>query len=218
MEIKIKSYSNKSSLVSSIIFFIIGAILTAYSERIMSATYRIVGVALLITSICIVISMVIRKKRQQPIFINRIAMAIISFTLAILFFFFHNVIDETIRFIVGAWILFSGITRLISALRTDHHASRFIAILIVSLLLILLGIYTIIKNGIVLWVIGIIIMIYSAIEIVGFIFYSKDNINYDDEDAEEESKLLVPEKEEKKERKLLKGKVKDVKEEDIEEK
>ncbi len=218
MEIKIKSYSNKSSLVSSIIFFIIGAILTAYSERIMSATYRIVGVALLITSICIVISMVIRKKRQQPIFINRIAMAIISFTLAILFFFFHNVIDETIRFIVGAWILFSGITRLISALRTDRHASRFIAILIVSLLLILLGIYTIIKNGIVLWVIGIIIMIYSAIEIVGFIFYSKDNINYDDEDAEEESKLLVPEKEDKKERKLLKGKVKDVKEEDIEEK
>ena len=61
-------------------------------------------------------------------------------------------------------------------------------------------------------------MIYSAIEIVGFIFYSKDNINYDDEDADEESKLLVPEKEDKKDRKLLKGKVKDVKEEDIEEK
>jgi len=216
MEINIKSYSTKSSLISSIIFFIIGAILTAYSERIMSTAYRIMGAVFLIITISLIVSIVIRKKKDQPIYANRVGLSIITFILAILFFFFHGVIDEAIRFIVGAWILFSGVTRLITALRTDHKASRFFALLITSLLLIGLGFFTIIKNGILLWVVGIIIMIYSAIEIIGYIFYSKDNNNIDDE---EETTLLIPEKEEKEEKKKKKTKkIKDVEDNDIEEK
>ena len=132
MRIDIKSYSSKSSLVSSIIFFIIGAILTAYSERIMTATYKVIGVVFLAITIGIILSIVVRKKKEQPIYANRVAIGIITLVLAILFFFFHGIIDEAIRFIVGAWILFSGVTRLINALRTDHKASRFIALLIVS--------------------------------------------------------------------------------------
>ena len=215
MEINIKSYSTKSSLISSIIFFIVGAILTAYSERIMSTTYRIIGVTFLIITIGLIVSLIIRRKKEQPIYANRIGLAIITFILSILFFFFHSIIDEAIRFLVGAWILFSGVTRLITALRTDHKASRFIAMLIVSLLLIVLGFFTIIKNGILLWVVGIIIMIYSAIEIIGYIFYSKDNSNLDDED---ETTLLIPQKEDKKDRKKKNKKIKDVEENDIEEK
>ena len=47
------------------------------------------------------------------------------------------------------------------------------------------------KNGILLWTVGIIIMIYSVIEIIGYVFYSKDNANYNDEEGE--TKLLIPE-------------------------
>lgn len=215
MHIDITSYSKKSSLISSIVFFVIGAFLTAYSERIMTTAYKILGVIFLIITIANIISTIIRKKKEMPIYANRIVIGIITLILAILFFFFHNIIDESIRFIVGAWILFSGITRLISALRTDHKSSRFIAMLIVSILLIILGFFTIIKNGIVLWAIGIIIMIYSGIEIVGYIFYSKDNSNYEEQD-DDETRLLIPEKEEKKEKK--RKKIKDVKKDDIEEK
>jgi len=221
MRIDIKSYSTKTSLISSIIFFIIGAVLTAYSEKIMATTYKLIGGVLLIITIGLILSIIIRKKKEQPIFVNRIAIAIITFTLSILFFFFHSIIDESIRFLIGAWILFSGITRLISALRTDHKASRFIALLITSILLIILGLVTITKTGILLWVVGIIIMIYSAIEIVGYIFYSKDNTNYEEEEGE--TRLLIPEdkddKEDKEDKKTKKNKkIKDVEDQDIEEK
>ena len=127
MRIEITSYSKKSSLLSSIILFIIGAILTAYSERIMTTAYRIMGGVFLIISIFLILSLIIRKKKAEPIYANRIATIVICLILAILFFFFHGIIDESIRFIIGAWILFSGVTRLISALRTDHKASRFFA-------------------------------------------------------------------------------------------
>ena len=221
MRIDIKSYSTKTSLISSIIFFIIGAVLTAYSEKIMATTYKLIGGVLLIITIGLILSIIIRKKKEQPIFVNRIAIAIIIFTLSILFFFFHSIIDESIRFLIGAWILFSGITRLISALRTDHKASRFIALLITSILLIILGLVTITKTGILLWVVGIIIMIYSAIEIVGYIFYSKDNTNYEEEEGE--TRLLIPEdkddKDDQEDKKTKKNKkIKDVEDQDIEEK
>ena len=221
MRIDIKSYSTKTSLISSIIFFIIGAVLTAYSEKIMATTYKLIGGVLLIITIGLILSIIIRKKKEQPIFVNRIAIAIITFTLSILFFFFHSIIDESIRFLIGAWILFSGITRLISALRTDHKASRFIALLITSILLIILGLVTITKTGILLWVVGIIIMIYSAIEIVGYIFYSKDNTNYEEEEGE--TRLLIPEdkddKDDQEDKKTKKNKkIKDVEDQDIEEK
>ncbi|MBQ4031410.1 MAG: DUF308 domain-containing protein [Bacilli bacterium] len=219
MRIDIKSYSKKSSLVSSILFFILGAILTAYSERIMSTAYRIIGAGFLVITIGIIVSLIIKKKRQEPIFLNRVALAIITLILSILFFFFHTVIDETIRFVIGAWILFSGVTRLISALRTNNKASKFFAILIVSLIQIGLGFFTIIKNGIVLWVVGIILMLYAIIEIIGYVFYSKDNENYD-EDEEGDTKLLIPDKDDDQEKKKEKKvkKIKDVEENDIEEK
>ena len=217
MRIDIKSYSKKSSLVSSILFFILGAVLTAYSERIMATAYRIIGVTFLCITIGLIINVLIKKKRQEPIFLNRIALAIITFILAILFFFFHTVIDETIRFVIGAWVLFSGVTRLISALRTNNKASRFFAILIVSLIEIALGFFTIIKNGIVLWVVGIILMIYSIIEIIGYVFYSKDNENYED-DEEGDTKLLIPDKDEDDKKEKKNKKIKDVEEDDIEEK
>lgn len=217
MEIKIKSYSTKSSLVSSIIFFIIGAILTAYSERIMNTAYLIVGGIFAVVFVLSIVGIVIKKKKMEPIYVSRVSYSVLYLILAILFLFFHTVIDEVIRFIIGAWILFSGVLRLISALRTDHKASRFPALLIVSILLIGLGFLTIIKNGIALWVAGIIMMIYSIIEIIGFIFYSKDNQNFDEDDEEGKESLLIPEKKEEP-KKLKEGKVKDVKEEDIEEK
>ena len=218
MEIKIKSYSTKSSLVSSIIFFIIGAILTAYSERIMSTAYIIIGAIFAAFFVLSTIGIVLKKKKMEPIYVSRISYTVLYLILAILFFFFHNVIDEVIRFVIGAWILFSGVLRLVSALRTDNKASRFPALLVVSILLIGLGFLTIIKNGIVLWVVGIIMMIYSIIEIIGFVFYSKDNKNFDDDDEEGKESLLIPEKEKEEPKKLKEGKVKDVKEEDIEEK
>ena len=96
-----------------------------------------------------------------------------------------------------------------------------LSLLITSVLLIILGLVTITKTGILLWVVGIIIMIYSAIEIVGYIFYSKDNTNYEEEEGE--TRLLIPEdkddKDDKEDKKTKKNKkIKDVEDQDIEEK
>ena len=68
---------------------------------------------------------------------------IITALLAITFIFFNDIIEQFIRFLIGAWILFTGILRLINVLAMNKKSSKFLQLLIVSLLLIAVGVYTI---------------------------------------------------------------------------
>lgn len=209
MEIKVKSYSSQSSLISSIIFFIIGAILFTNAEKVVSTMAFIIGIIL--ATIGIVEFIVYLKKRKdgenQPIDLGR-GIALIAISL--IFIFASNIVEQIIRFIIGAWILFSGISRLISVLTFSNKNTKFLPLLIVSFLLIGIGIYTIVVGDVVLSTIGIIMMIYAAIDIIGYIFYTKDTLEKEEPGA---TTLIIPAKddEDNKEEKKTK-KTKNVKE------
>ena len=221
MKISIKSYSQQSYLISAIIFFIIGAILFTNAEKVMSVFYVAVGV---IMGISAIISLFIfyRNKKKYNIFDGgNLALGIVTLAIATVFFFFSNIVEQSVRFIIGAWILYSGINRLISALRFNHTNGRFLPLLIVSILIILVGLYTIVFGDVILSTIGVIMMIYAIIEISGYILYKKDEDDVEEKE-EGDTTLLIPEKaEEGKEDKKAKKKnkkIKDAKQEESDEK
>ena len=191
MEIKIKSYSQQSSLISSILFFILGAILFTSADKVIKTISLVIGIFLAASA---VISLVIyffqsRKENASPHKGNLI-FAIITLILAIIFIFFSGIVEQFIRFIVGAWILFTGIIRLINVLSMNKKSIKFIELLIVAILLIIVGIYTIVVGDVILSTIGIIMMIYAAIEIIGYVLYSKDQIEPEEPGT---TTLIVPE-------------------------
>ena len=211
MEIKVKSYSTQSSLISSIIFFIIGAILFTNAEKVVSTTAFIIGIIL--ATIGIVEGIVYIKKRKEGI--NRpidLGRCIALIAISLVFIFASNIVEQLIRFIIGAWILFSGISRLISVLTFSNKNTKFLPLLIVSLLLIGIGIYTIVIGDVVLSTIGIIMMIYAAIDIIGYIFYTKDTLAKEEPGA---TTLIIPDKEDDDDKNNKQSKrTKDVKEKD----
>ena len=175
MEIKVKSYASQSSLINSIIFFILGGILFTSAEKVISTLSIIIGVLMASTGIIeLVIYFINRKKEisKTKDLGSGIALLIIS----IIFIFFANIVEQIIRFIIGAWILFSGINRLINALSINKKDKKFLPLLIIAALLIIVGIYTIVIGDVVLSTIGIIMMIYAGIDIIGYIFYTKDKV------------------------------------------
>ena len=174
MEIKITNYKNQSSLISSIIFFILGGILFTNPDIFVTTISKIVGAALLLIAIVFMITTFINRK-TKPFPIITITSIIIIILLSIMFLFFSETVEKIIRIVVGFWILFSGITKLINALKITNKNKKFISLIIVSLLLIIIGIYTIVIGDVLLSSIGIILMIYSALDIIGYIFYSKDS-------------------------------------------
>ena len=189
MEIKIKSYSSQSSLISSIIFFILGAILFTSADKIIETISIIAGILLGTSSIISLTIYAFQIKKQTPNTGNLI-FGIISLIFAIIFIFFSEIVEQGIRFIIGAWILFTGIIRLINVLSMNKNNNKFIQLLIVAILLIMVGIYTIVIGDVILSTIGIIMMIYAAIEIVGYILYSKDKVEPEETGA---TTLIVPE-------------------------
>lgn len=211
MEIKIKSYSSQSSLLSSILFFILGAILFTSADKLLNIISIIIG-TLFATSatISLIIYFIQTRKMGGTPRTGNLTFGIVSLILAIIFIFFSNIVEQAIRFVVGGWILLTGVMRLINVLSMPKKDTKFIQLLIVAGLLIFIGIYTIVIELFGLDIIGIIMMVYAGVEIIGYILYSKDKP--EQEAKEGTTTLLVPENttEETKEKEDVK--IKDVKE------
>ena len=216
MEIKVKSYSDQASLISAIIFFIIGGILFWYNDEIISTLSMIVGIILAVSGIVEIIVYVVNKKKQID-YLAPVIRGIIFIGLSILFIFGANIINQVVRFVVGAWILFSGINRLIQTLAISKRSKKFLPLLLVSILLIAIGVYSIVYGDVIISTIGIVMMVYSAIDIIGYIFYTKDEVK---QETQGTTSLIVPDEEEKesKKHKLFKRKNKKVKDVKVKEK
>lgn len=192
MEIKIKSYSSQSSLLSSIFFFILGTILFTSADKLLNILSIIIGTLFATAStISLILYYIQFKKINTTPRKGNLIFGIVSLIFAIIFIFFSNIVEQAIRFIVGGWILLTGIMRLINVLSMENKNSKFLQLLIVSGLLIFIGIYTIVVELFGLDIIGIIMMVYAGVEIIGYILYSKDNI--EKEEKEGTTTLLVPE-------------------------
>lgn len=190
MEIKIKSYSTQSSLLSSILFFILGAILFTSADKLLNIISVIIG-TLFATAATISLIIYFIQARNKNAKVGNLTFGIVSLIFAIIFIFFSNIVEQAIRFVVGGWILLTGIIRLINVLSMPKKDKKFLQLLVVAAALIFIGIYTIVVELFGLDIIGIIMMVYAGIEIVGYILYSKDKP--EQEPKEGTTTLLVPE-------------------------
>lgn len=208
MEIKVKPYSSQSSLLNSILFFVIGAILFTAADKVIQAVS--IGIGIILAVIAVIEFTLFYLSTKKEYIDNKtgdLIFGIVLLILAIIFIFFSSIVEHFIRFIVGSWILFSGIMRLINALTMNNKNTKFIPLLIVSILLIAVGIYTIVIGNIIIQYIGIIMMIYAVIETIGYIFYTKDTKIPEEEGT---STLIVPDEEDKKIEKEKNKKVKTI--------
>lgn len=201
MEIKINSYSSQSSLISSLLCFIIGGILYTYAEVVLNFTSIAIGVVLSIVGVFSLITFYMDYKKGE-IKKGKLLIGILTIVLAIVFLIFQNLVETLLGLTVGGWVLFVGVLRLISALRLNLKTKRFFINLVISLLLIILGIYTIANGGLLLEGAGILMMVSSGIEIIGYIvnkILDKGNTTIVTETTVEEEVILTLPKLEKEE-------------------
>lgn len=170
MRVEVKSYNNNSSLVSAILFFILGAIMFTNPDTMVIVISRILGGILILFGLysCIKNYILVRQNTQVsaiPMVAGISCMAIGS-----VFFFAAGFVEAMVRFVIGGWILLSGIMRFANAMQIDKKNNpKFFSLLIISLLLILAGLYTILEANLAFQTIGIVLMIYAGLEIFGWL-------------------------------------------------
>ena len=170
MIVEVKSYNNNRSLVSAILFFILGAIMFTNPDTMVVVISRILGGILILFGLysCIKNYILVRQNTQVsaiPMVAGISCMAIGS-----VFFFAAGFVEAMVRFVIGGWILLSGIVRFANAMQIDKKNNpKFFSLLIISLLLILAGLYTILEANLAFQTIGIVLMLYAGLEIFGWL-------------------------------------------------
>ena len=169
MKVEIRTRKNKLNIFSAITFLIVGALLIANPDKVIAIISYLIGIILVAIGIYELIKNYYNTKADSNTPSNDLILGITVIVIGIVFMVLANSIGVAVRYVFGAWIIFSGISRLISALPLDKNTSTFITQIIIAALLILIGLYTILAANLALQVVGIVMMVYAILEIVAIL-------------------------------------------------
>lgn len=175
-KLKEKNYKDISSLISGIVFFIIGSIIFANPNNLVTYIAYIIGGILLVISLIKIGTYYYKKGKEQEPSIKDLAIGLIAFILGLALIIFSSTVEALIRIIIGAWILFNGITLLINSIKgakSNSNSSK--TLIVLSGFMIVCGIYMILASNLALQMIGLCIILYSIVEIIGYIYYTQNN-------------------------------------------
>lgn len=162
---------DKTSIITSIAFLILGILLyTNANEMVKFITY-IIGI---IFAVFGSIKLYTYYKNKDTVSNINLTLGILSIIIGIIIMFCNDIIEQAIRIVMGGFIIASGINKLIVSINSKTYNKAWIGLLIISLLLIIGGLYTILKSNLVLQAIGIVLIIYSSIDIISYLMYPKN--------------------------------------------
>ena len=172
---KIMKKTGWTSLLSSIVFAILGIILITNPEGTVKFVSAILGIMFILAGAYKIISYY-QNKGKYDIMNYDIAYGIIAIILGIATIAYSEQISSIFRIFIGIWIVYSSIMRFSLALKLKTISSNiWIYSIILAICMFICGLYTIFVSNLVVVSIGVSILIYAiidAIEDIIFLIYS----------------------------------------------
>ncbi len=162
---------DKSSIIMSIILLIVGICLFINPAEMVKFITYIIGVIFVIFG---TIKLYDYYKQKDTISNMQLTIGIAAIVIGIITMFCNGIIEFAIRLVMGGYILANGINKLIVALNSKTYNDKWIGLLVIAAILIISGLYIILKSNIVLSTIGLVLIIYAAIDIISYIMYPKN--------------------------------------------
>ena len=190
-----------NNLIYALLFLVFGIMLLTSTEDLITIVSKVIGGVLIIIGIIKAIIYIYMKGKLGEYSLSKLIVSLLFICFGMLLIFLSGTLSFAIRTVIGIWVVFSGVNRVIFAITICAMDKKsFLVYLITSLLMIALGI--VIITGVFDQLIGLLIIIYSVIEIVNYIYFKVKNKDF-------EEVIQKPAKKEKKLKKLKKGKVVD---------
>ena len=172
--INIKSITikkDKTSIITSIVFLILGILLYLKDKEVITLITYIIGI---LFAVCGSIKLYKYYKEKDTVSNIDLTLGILLIIVGIIIMFCSSIIEQAIRIVIGGFIIANGINKLIIAINSKNNNKNWIILLLISILLIIGGLYTILKANLILKVIGIILIVYSSIDIMSYLTYPKN--------------------------------------------
>ena len=168
---KVLKKTGVTSLVTSIIFAILGIILIANPEGTIKFIAIILGVIFGLVGLYKIVNY-IENKGQYDFYNNDIAYGVIAIVLGIVTICYSTQIGAIFRIIIGLWIVYSAILRINLSIKLKTIDSNvWIYSLIIALIMAFCGIFIICNSGAVIVTLGIVVVIYSVLDAIESIMF-----------------------------------------------
>lgn len=160
-----------TSVVTSLIFGIIGLVMIYNPETTMKFISTILGIFFILVGIIKVINYII-SKGNSTLFTNDIAWGLIAIVIGLVTMVYSSTIESIFRIMIGVWIIYSGFTRFGLSFRLKNVNDRLWAlVLTLAVLMIVGGFYVTFYPGALIVTLGVIILIYAIMDLIeSFIF------------------------------------------------
>lgn len=160
-----------TSVITSVVFGIIGLIMIYNPETTMKFISTILGIFFIVVGIIKVISYLV-SKGNSTLFTNDIAWGLIAIIIGLVTMVYSNTIESIFRIMIGIWIIYSGFTRFTLSFRLKNVNDKLWAlVLTLAVLMVIGGLYVTFYPGALIVTLGVIILIYSIMDLVeSFIF------------------------------------------------
>lgn len=165
-----------TSIMTSLCFAILGLVI-AYNPN---TTFQIISYVLggiLIAYGVIKILEYLKMKDVNSLYSTELSFGVIAVLFGIVIIVASDTIETIIRIIIGIWIVYSAIMRLGLAVKLQKFNldnKIWVPVLIISLIMLLCGIYIITVPGTVIMTIGIIMVVYAVMDILEEIIFMKN--------------------------------------------
>ena len=160
-----------ASILTSIAIGILGLIILFNPNETIALLSLILGIIIMIIGIGKIISYIILRKESN--FSNYdLIYGIIAIVISIIMLANANAFATIVRVIIGIWIAYTGIMKLIYVLNLKSlSSSSWIAVMIMAIITIIAGVYIAIDSSILIMVFGVILIAYAVIDIIEQIIF-----------------------------------------------
>ncbi len=160
-----------TSVITSIVFAIIGIILITNPESIIKIVAYILGGIFIAVGIVKIINY-FSSKGSSDLYNYNLVYGLIAIVLGIITMIYSNTIGTMFRIMIGIWIIYSGLMRLGLALKLRRgQISSWIAVLVLAICMLVFGMYIVFNTNAVMVTIGIVILAYAISDLIeSFIF------------------------------------------------
>lgn len=151
----------KSPLLICLLTLVLGCMLLTNNNKVVVWTCYIIGAIALIIGLYNLFAKYIAKKE------GNVSVGIYSIILAILLFILAGTIEVTLRMIIGIWLIINGLSKLALAFKVKE---KFVPFLVLSLILIIAGMYCILVSNVILVVVGAFLIVSATIDLYNYFF------------------------------------------------
>jgi len=162
------------SILQSIIFAILGAIIIWKPEGTIKTISYILGIIFILIGIIKIINYFFAKGKYD--FYNYdIIYGLMAFIIGIVTIVYSNTIGSIFRIIIGIWIIYSSFIRFNLSIKLKAmKLNIWIYSLLLAIAMFICGLYITMNSGAVIVTIGVMMIIYSVIDIIEDIIFMKN--------------------------------------------